>query len=380
MSKSTKRIILVNAIYAPDKGATAQAAYDFAIHASARDIDLSIVCTDRNYKQGSDKPAGNVLRIKSFSTVRNKWRRLVYAVIESYRLISKARKLSADFYLICTDPPLLHLFSALMLQKKKWILWTMDLYPEAFVANGLITSKNILFKWYRIILKMYPPTAVIYLGKHQKKMVEDEYNFKSSKSFILPCGTKHPILTNASRPKWKNADNKIYFGYCGNLGLAHSFDFLRELIEYSDSDRHAFVLSIFGAYYKDALQYAKTKTNVLIIDWIPAAEMSFLDIQIVSLKKEWTHVCVPSKAVSSICYDLPFVFHGDKSSDIYDQYSEALWHIDEVDISKDISSFYAKLDQEEVKKKQQKAKELRELLWQYEKGSIAQILKYIVNE
>ncbi len=383
MNRKSKRIVLINGIYAPDRGATAQVTNDLVGKLINDGLEVIVVCTDRSYKsaKATEVVNGEVHRVKSYGLGNGKFIRLASAMTESFYLLRKSIRFKADFYIICTDPPLLHLFSSFMLKEKKWALWTMDIYPEAFVANGLIGKDNIFYKWYKNTLTKCPPSALIYLGLRQKDFIESQYDFRGIPSFVLPCGTKSVDGCPNDKPLWKKAENKIYFAYCGNLGEAHSPELLKEMISQSDPDQHEFILSIFGTNTKTIVEFAQQRNNVKILGWISAEEMTHLDIQIVNLKKEWTHICVPSKAVSSICYEVPFVFHGELSGDICDQYSEALWHIDNnKDMAQEIKSFFAKLNSTELIAKKQKTKAIKNKLLEREKFSYVQISNHLKNE
>jgi len=375
--------VLVNSIYVPDNGATAQVANDLVGRLIVDGFDVSVVCTSRDYKpiESETRANGKVYRIRHFKLGSSKLMRLASAMLESYLLLKKARRFNADFHIICTDPPLLNLFSALMLRAEKWALWTMDLYPEAFVANSLAAKGNALYKGYKKIVNKLTPTVVLYLGLRQKEFVASQNDFRDVPFFVLPCGVKYSGQLEKRRPQWKKSESKIYFGYSGNLGEAHSPEFLKKMISLCDPDKHQFILSIFGANAELITRFAADKKNVLIVEWISPEEMTYLDIQVVTLKKEWTHICVPSKAVSSICYELPFVFHGEKSGDIYHQYAKALWHIDcHKETSEMVENFFSKLTREEIMVKKQEAIQLKNKLLIREKNSYDQFSNYLKNE
>lgn len=58
------------------------------------------------------------------------------------------------------------------------------------------------------------------------------------------------------------------------------------------------------------------------------AELDAADVHVVSLKENWTHVCVPSKAASALCRGRPILFFGAPSSDVWGWADGAGWRID----------------------------------------------------
>jgi hypothetical protein len=56
-------------------------------------------------------------------------------------------------------------------------------------------------------------------------------------------------------------------------------------------------------------------------------DLAFADVHVASLRPQWTHVCVPSKAVTTICLGRPLIFAGDRRSDTARMLGEAAWII-----------------------------------------------------
>ncbi len=73
--------------------------------------------------------------------------------------------------------------------------------------------------------------------------------------------------------------------------------------------------------------HAVNKPGIIIVKSVPRNQLGFIDVHLVSLVKSWTHVAVPSKAVSSVCSGSPIAFCGDQSSDNWRLLQEAAWFI-----------------------------------------------------
>jgi hypothetical protein len=61
------------------------------------------------------------------------------------------------------------------------------------------------------------------------------------------------------------------------------------------------------------------------MDRISHAELLHADVHAASLRMDWTHVCVPSKAVTTVCLGRPLLFAGDPQSDTAEMLGRASW-------------------------------------------------------
>jgi len=358
MSANQKHIVLINAIYPPDKGASGLAAFEL-VH-SLKDFGhhLTVLTTDRIYHSSEEeqRTSERVIRVSSKGKSQNPLKRLWNAYYEAKSLLKKAASLNADAYIICTDPPLLNYLLPKYLPNRKCFIWAMDLYPDAFVAKGLVKESSYLNQryWQKLRKELNSNIQFISLGEKQKDYISLKYQKNIQAPYIIPCGVKN-IPSAHDAAEWKT-DDKLYIGYCGNIGEAHCADFLIQLISKADPARFQFMLSMIGAKKDQVITAVKNYPHVTEVEWISEAEMHNLDIQIVTLLDSWTHICVPSKAVSAICSGIPLIFHGSSDGDTFHHFQEALWHIDCTrEISDQIEEMYQSLDKSEVKKKKENA-------------------------
>ena len=357
MRKGLLHIVIVNAIYPPDNGASGRAVFQLAEQLEKNEYKITVVTTNQAYNTivNTDIPSQNVIRVKA-RTQRNTYlKRLFSAYHDSKALLKKSASINADMFILCSDPPLMKFLAPRFLKNKKHLIWAMDLYPEAFVAKGLVSKQNWLVKGYEKRLALNTTVGIIALGKSQLQFLSNKYRFQENKQIVIPCGVHGIENKGKVIPTWKRK-NRIILAYCGNLGEAHSAKFLLELICKSNPKKHQFVLSAFGTKVEWLHKKVSQLPNVSIVDWIQETEIHHVNIQIVSLKKEWTHVCVPSKAVSSICHHTPVLFHGSSEGDTYQHFQKALWHIpDDNSCSIAIEQFYASLQNENIASKKEEA-------------------------
>lgn len=324
-------ITIVNKNYPPNPGITGESANELAMRLVARGCKVKVIHTNAVYSGGArvSEIEGERIIIKSVYNGKNKLIRLFASFIESYMLIGKARKESSGLIIVMTDPPFLLFWSALLLKKRKWAYWSMDLYPEAFVAGNLVTTDHFIFKRIKKVIQQNPPNYIIALGKYQLDYLLNDYKI-SIPHTILPCGISNKSVNQKLQlPFWKKKDGKIYLGYCGNLGEAHSERFLLSVIELLNPQKFVLILSVYGSKAVNVLNAAKNKDGIIIIERVERGQLALIDVHLVTLLPVWNNVCVPSKAVSAVCEEAAILFCGSEENDNWYYLQSAGWFIEE---------------------------------------------------
>jgi len=276
--------------------------------------------------QDSQEPAGIPGGMSSIYNGKNKILRFIGNFIEGYRLIRLSLPY-ADAIITLTDPPMLNFWAGLLCHQKKipWIYWALDLYPDAFAAAGIVSPKNHAYQVFHKTIQSHPPDFLIALGFQQAVFLKDKFQ-KDIPSTILPCGIIE-INKCKSPPEW-HSKTKTVFAYAGNMGEAHDPEFLIQLIQRMDPNKHICLLSVYGAKAGRVLSTIEKHPSVQILDHIPQEYLPYIDIHLVCLLPEWTHICVPSKAVSAICSGKSIAFQGAMHSDIWQMFKNAAFYID----------------------------------------------------
>jgi len=248
---------------------------------------------------------------------------------------------------------LLSFVASMLLRKKRWILWSMDLYPEGFVSGGLISQRNPIQRLYQKVLSIWPPDHLLCLGENQAQYLKKNYYPKLS-STVLPIGLRSRSLEIKTypHPEWHDPQ-KVIFGYLGSLGEAHDHKLIQKFIEHLDPQKHHVVLSLRGAYADSFDAVVSHVGHVTLVDYIPDDSCQLIDIQIVSLRKQWTHICVPSKAISALQFGSAILYFGSAQSDTWHYIKQAGWLMDN-DAS--IEDFLSTLDRSEINDKRANAK------------------------
>lgn len=208
----------------------------------------------------------------------------------------------------------------------------MDLYPEAFVAGGLIGRRNILYKFYTHIIGSTSPDLLICLGQNQSAFIKSTRGYQCPE-IIYPVGIEMPDFEEQSQTKarFKKDVSKLYIAYCGNLGEAHDISFLEHLILGLNSEKYVFVISAYGNYKEILRSKVSGLGYVCFCDQLNQTEMKLIDLQLVSLKREWTHISVPSRALSALKLGHHIVYFGSKESDTWQYISKVAFGADNLE-------------------------------------------------
>jgi len=268
-----------------------------------------------------------------------------------------------------TSPPLLNFFAARFFKRKKkrWVYWSLDLYPEAFAANQLVSKNNFIYKYILRKSYNYTPSYLLALGEQQSRYLRSQFNSDIPYA-VLPCGRFLSNEHNSEfKPKANNekGDGCIHFAYIGNLGEAHSEKFLKILVERLIPGKHKLSLSVYGTKSESLKSWVASSPCVIIRDYIPEKELSKFDIHLASLLPEWKNICVPSKLVSAVSNKASFLFCGPKDSDSWMYLQEAGWLINiESDMNAQIKNFLDSLNKVLIQNKRDKAKALSDTIRQ----------------
>lgn len=330
-----KKIVLVSKYFIPYSNVDTNAVYDLIIHLQSinPDIEIHVVTSASNYKtdiklRDFDEEALSkvtVHHIKSISTSSDsKIRKLLYGLIEGFRLIRFAKNLDIETIISLSNPALIVMWATLFLQNKRYIYWSFDLYPDAFIADDIIKKENPIYKLINYFTYKNAPSGLLALGEEQYAYLKEKFRSESIDKYLLPCGI-HEVSKSKKEPDWYRAD-KINVAYVGNIGKAHSVTFLKNFItEVNRFENINFFLTIYGFHADKIEQFVEKKAfkNVYFVPKVLQEDLGYIDIHLVSLRKSWTHISVPSKAVSAICSGSALWFCGSKDSDTWNMFSRA---------------------------------------------------------
>jgi hypothetical protein len=360
--KSNKSVVIVTKYYYPDTSIDAISVLQMVKELRVRDKDLNIhiVTTDNIYKSEEKMNIGNqnenIHRIKSFYNGKNSFTLFLSSILDGYRLIYRARKLSIINIISLTNPPLITLWCSILLRKFKWYYWAFDIYPNALIASKILSKHNLLYKVANYYSYKNAPFAIIGLGMKQYGFLKKQFQ-KDIIHTILPCGLlkSEDDLNSYYMPEWFDKD-KIIIGYIGNIGRGHSIDFVKDAINCMEvegiSKRYKLVLSVYGNHKEEIEEYVKNKIelNISVVSQIDRKYLKLIDIHLVSLLEEWTHISVPSKAISAVLAGGMIIFNGSNESDTWDMLKDCSERVGVNDSLKELLLSFSKDKIDERKK------------------------------
>lgn len=377
---------ILNRNYPPNSGITGNSANELAGYLESAGVEVHIVTVGGNYQGGGamdDEIHGTVHQLKALYNGKNKFFRLLSSLIEGWKMARKAAWLRQGPLISMTDPPLLNFWVSRLAKKNSipWIYWSMDLYPEAFVASNLVTTNNPFYKYIKQQLLQAPPSRLIALGPNQSKFIQQDYR-NSLESICLPCGITKSVEPG-SIPDWAEQDGKMVLGYVGNVGEAHDDQFIRAVIDGVNPEKQRFVLVAYGSKSQSVLDYARGREWVIVLDRVEREHLQLIDVHVVTLLPEWDHVCVPSKAVSAVCEGASVFICCSELNDNWALLKDAAWRIDvDSDLPDGVGQFLDELTLDEVNLKRGKAKVVSRELLQLKGEAFEQIVlavKFLQN-
>lgn len=353
---------IVNRHYPPNPGITGESAWDLARYLiEQHGLEVVVVHIDRTYDGGGAirQPVGETHAVKTIYEGKNGLIRLLAGLLDGFLLIRKALKVRKGPLVIMTSPPMLPFWASLLLRKTPYWLWSMDLFPEGFAAEGKVSKLNPVYQW--VIRQTYrkAPERLIALGPRQAAHVLANYGC-AIPTTLLPCGVLMHQERDPTPPAWRTEnDGLIYLGYAGNIGQAHSEEFLESVILNLDPSRFRLVLALYGTKADEVLAVANGREGIIRVPTIPRSQLHYLDVQLVSLLPEWTHIAVPSKAMSAIGSGSPILFCGNPDSDSYFLLQDAAFLVDaNHDIRKQVIAFYETITLKTIKEYKTKSEQV----------------------
>jgi hypothetical protein len=298
--------------------ATDAAAFAGALAARAGGHRIRFFCASGAY-DGAHAMAGTqqgfeVVRLEAGDPPKTGLRRLLDSLKLGARLAWAAR--DCDVVVAQTDPPLLGLWVGALgrLRGIPWVDWTMDLYPDAFVAAGLAPESSIPIRLLRHLERALRPTATIALGEGQARYLRS-IGRAGDEIVLLPCGVPAEERAPAPPRADQGATRTIRGTYAGNIGQAHDVERVVAAVRGLVDAGAQVVVAPSGAK-ADALRAAVAGfEGVELRRGLTHDELAAIDFHIVSLAESWTHVCVPSKGVTAASLGGHVLFLGDGDSD-----------------------------------------------------------------
>ena len=382
-------IVIITKYFVPHKVVDSDAVYNMVVSLLKRvpNLNIQIVTTNSKYKSElvSDKYDSNILnKIKInytkelYSQEDSSIKKFIFGLFEGFFLVKKAKSLKIKNIISLSNPPLIAMWGSILLERTNYFYWTFDLFPEAFGAEKILGHHNLLYKLFQFLTYRNSPKTLIALGDMQYDFLVKKYRKHDIRKIILPCGV-HDEKKAQTKPSWFDPE-KIILGYIGNIGRAHSKEFLLNIIDLINyKPNFKLILSIYGYYSDEIISFIdKNKSqNVVFVKPLSQSQLSYIDINLVSLKDEWTNVSVPSKAVSAICSESLLWFCGSENSDTWNMFKECSYKSDAS--KKSLMETFYMISRQDILSKKEIARKLKIDLLHVENDAFDKIISSLTN-
>ncbi|HMO34739.1 MAG TPA: glycosyltransferase family 4 protein [Gemmatales bacterium] len=264
-------------------------------------------------------------------------------MIIAWSLIAlRSSKKLPHILLIGTDPVLTIMVASVVKTIRpqvRIVHWAYDLYPEAAIADDLLRPQSKFVKFIQGLLRYAYRCCDIVgdLGPCMRSRLE-YYGHHCPKLTLPPWALVEPKQVEKPQPELRRklfGDAKLTLMYSGNFGRAHEYiEFLKLARKLRDT---GIILgfSVRGNRV-DELRASITAedTNIRFLPFASEAELgqhlACGDIHLVSLRRNWTGIVVPSKFFGCLASGRPVIFAGEQEASIsrwIKQYQVG-WHLD----------------------------------------------------
>lgn len=375
-------VLFVNKFGPASNAITGLTAMELVDYLHSVGIKVGFLCMKAKYRANREEEAASkpypIWEIDGWYTGDNKILRLVMSLVDGFRLFLHACLIKRRTVVVMTDPPLLFLWFQLFRRFTCYSLgyYTMDLYPDAFLAGRYARKESLLYRLCERLMYKTAPDWLISLGKEQLEYLTHKFG-SAPASIVFPCGL---VPRPATVPVKKAPSGKVSFCYGGNVGEAHDADFLIQFIQTLDPQKHVIYLSLYGTKSAGVLSAVENHPAVILCPVLSHADIAGIDISLVSLLPEWDHICVPSKAVTSAGCGSALLLNVSLACDSWQMFSEAAWHIPPaLDYHEAVEKFLVDLSPESIVARREAARRLAAWYWQQRESAFIAAADFLRN-
>jgi glycosyltransferase involved in cell wall biosynthesis len=218
---------------------------------------------------------------------------------------------------ITSNPPTLAFIT--LFCRNKYSVQILDIYPDALVSGGFISSSSWINKiWIKRNKKFFSDAANVFTLTEGMAETLSQY-CKTDKLKVIPQWPSSTGYSKIERSNNKfiqaNAMEKYFIVmYSGNIGLGHHVDILVRTAKIL-KDQKEILFVIIGEGWNKPLVEKLIKeyelSNCLLLPYQPESmfkhSIQAADIGVVSVSKELASLCVPIKTYNLINNEVPLL-------------------------------------------------------------------------
>ncbi len=345
-SRRALRILIINQSFWPDVVATAQQAHDLAAYLTSGGDSVTVVSSRSLYgRQGATLSARECVDgIEIHRVSRNLFQKrgLVTRAVDYARFgfacLIKCLLLPRQDVVIClTTPPFIALIGALLrlVKGSRFVLWSMDLYPDLPAQAGIIRRGGIFHRLLRLIdvACLRSADKIVVLGSCMYDRIRAKRIASSRIEMIHPWSNpdefgsgENQLDVVASRNKFRmdwGIGDRFVIEYSGNYGLGHDVDTVaRAMLRTKDDDSLRWVIVGDGIMKPSIVSFVNEHriANVIFQPYQPRSLLGPLiqlgDIHLVLMMPGYEGIILPSKLYGILAAGRPAVFVGPAGSEV----------------------------------------------------------------
>lgn len=227
-----------------------------------------------------------------------------------------------DAVVSMTTPPFLGLTAARLKKKKgvPFVLWCMDLYPEALIAGGLLKHNSFVYRILSRLTSAERRTAdcIVALGPDMARCRRAQGDVLEIPVWSNLKSTPEAVAASRELRRARGwGDDETICLYSGNMGRAHRIEEFAALAGLS-IPKVRFVLCGGGPSKKEWQEKAGDRFEWLdpVKDEQLVAHLLSADIHLISQQPEWVGLVVPSKYQAACALGRPVLFVGPENSSV----------------------------------------------------------------
>jgi colanic acid biosynthesis glycosyl transferase WcaI len=249
-------------------------------------------------------------------------------MITRWSLIAADRSSSPHAVIVGTDPVLSVIVARFWKRfrpKTRIAHWCFDLYPEAAIADDLISDQSALAKVIRRCLRpAYRACSLIVdIGPSMRKLLA-AYPSGGILETLVPWALSEPVsplATDLTEREHVFGSTRLALLYSGSFGRAHSYEEILNLSDLLAQEGIGIAFSVRGNREAELRSAAAIRgSGIRFVPFASAdkldARLACADIHIVTLRPEWSGAVVPSKFFGALAAGRPVLFSGGTDSSI----------------------------------------------------------------
>lgn len=381
-------ICLVNQFYPPDQAPTGRYLRDLAEALAARGHQVTVVSSRLSYTSspaaGDSQALGGVREIRVGAAGREAvsltGKAMGYAkfMMQAWWALFTMRP-KPDVVVALTTPPWIGWVSSLAVGRRcRRVHWLMDLYPQVLVAHNLIQAGSFRhrilawltrWEWNRADL-------IITLGSAMAGWVKREGpSVPESRMETVPLWSLDQIepwpegQANPLRGERRWSLDSTIFMYTGNMGYGHEISIFLDAARQADPHEPLrFVFSGWGIRQVEVERFIQDHPEAPVELLSPASpgrlreHLCSADVHLVSIRKGWSGVIVPSKFQAAFAVGKPVLYVGPEDSETAEwiRASGGGWVVAETDVEGLVRAFRECCDPAERQRRGRAGREFAE--------------------